>query len=126
MIYSYDERKIGNAFGEDLYQQSFLINTTTDLTEDSEYTLPNYVKNIYNLSCIISDGTIEDAMTAGRISSMLNYYASAANRMGITCTDYYNDGEYEASALLTFKIGSNPEVSPYAIVTIQYTKRATD
>ena len=126
MIYSYDERKIGNAFGEDLYQQSFLINTTTDLTEDGEYTLPEYVKNIYNLSCIISDETIENAMTSGRNSSMLNFYTTSTNRAAIASTDYYNDGETEIIACLIFKLGSGPEFSPYAIATIQYTKRTTD
>ena len=126
MIYSYDERKIGNAFGEDLYQQSFLIDRNDETVYiDDTVEFPE-VKNFINAEVYVMDSQTPISDSGETNKSPLNTYNSSSQKGLYDLYDYGNDTTHNANMTFTFGTAYTVTDYPYIFVTIQYTKKQTD
>lgn len=129
MIYSYEERKIGNAFGENLYKQTFKIDRNTDLTENNDYYFPDYVRNIVSYEGFVSDSDNMIALEPTDSSASkipLNIRASSSFWIACSLGDYEYTTPSNASAGFNFGSAITAEEYPYIYITISYTKRETE
>lgn len=115
MIYSYEERKIGSYFGEDLYEKCY--NLPADENGYS-FELEEYVNKIINVEgfIILTDGTkipivfLTDGITQNHLSTISNLQI------------FDKAGEDNAAVNIDHRGDLYPKTAGNGILKIQYTK----
>ena len=129
MIYSYDERKIGSYFGEDLYEKSFNITAEAYNSEDNAYVidLGETADKIINCDGFIYSANENDIPYKLKLPLNTEPKLTLAvdRKTDTICTKIYDRATVESetyNAAVYIFVDATDYISSTGIIKVQYTK----